>query len=323
MALISVVMSTYNDGPFLARSVKSILTQTFEDFEFIIVNDGSTDNTLRLLNEWARQDSRVTIIDQKNVGLTIALNTGLRYAKGKYIARQDSDDESLPDRLSVQFGILEANPGVSVLGSDIEYVDDAGRYLTTVRNSKKRRLKNKMLKRNEMAHGAVMFPRVINGQAIFYDEFYRRAQDYDLWLRLMELGEIRIVREVLYRVNYRKAGITATYTTVEKEGFARRALENYLLRQKGGEEDKTPVEENSTPRPHICGEEGDDVASEGYYELNCAIRCLSGYDLKKARAYAEEAKVKVGTDPEAARACRRIELISRMPMVAIRLLREV
>lgn len=114
---ISVIMSTYNRADMLPVSIDSILTQTYDDFEFIIVNDGSTDNTQAVLEQYANKDDRIVILKNEiNKGLTYSLNLGLAAAKGRFIARMDDDDFSIPNRFEVQLNFMEQNPDVTVVG---------------------------------------------------------------------------------------------------------------------------------------------------------------------------------------------------------------
>ena len=104
---VSIIMPVYNGEKFLKEAIESILSQTFTDFEFIIVNDGSIDSSLKIIREYANRDSRIKIIDQKNTGIIGALNNALKASKGTYIARMDSDDISNPDRLKKQIEYIE------------------------------------------------------------------------------------------------------------------------------------------------------------------------------------------------------------------------
>src|SRR6266480_6486765 len=121
---ISVVMPVYNSAGVVAEAVESILQQTFRDFEFIIVDDGSTDDTGEILHEYAQLDKRIRLYSQENSGLIEALNRYCRVAAGKYIARMDADDISLPARLEKQFRFMETHPEVGVLGTWIQDVDE-------------------------------------------------------------------------------------------------------------------------------------------------------------------------------------------------------
>ncbi len=101
---ISVIMAAYNDDKNITKSIESILDQSFDKFEFIIINDASTDNTGKIIEKFSQHDKRITVLENdKNIGLTKSLNKVIKIAKGKYIARQDSDDISLPESLDKQF----------------------------------------------------------------------------------------------------------------------------------------------------------------------------------------------------------------------------
>ena len=113
--LISVVMSVYNDSKFLNTAIQSILDQTFKDFEFIIINDGSTDNTKSIIDSY--DDKRIICVEQENKGLAKSLNIGASHCKGEYIARMDADDISISSRLMDQYLFLKSHPNISVLSS--------------------------------------------------------------------------------------------------------------------------------------------------------------------------------------------------------------
>ena len=124
---ISVLMPVYNGVQFLDRSIKSILSQTFYNFEYIIINDGSTDGSLKIINSY--KDSRIKIINySKNMGITFALNNGLNIAKGDYIARQDQDDISLPNRFMLQIEYLENND-IDLVDTNFIFIDENDKYL--------------------------------------------------------------------------------------------------------------------------------------------------------------------------------------------------
>ena len=133
---ISVVMSVYNGTPYLRECIESILNQTCKDFEFIIIDDGSSDNTWKILTEYANQNQQIKLFkNEENIGLTKSLNKGLKLAGGEYIARQDADDVSLPDRFELQTRFLDAHLEVGALGSSAEVIDEQGMSLrqTTLR----------------------------------------------------------------------------------------------------------------------------------------------------------------------------------------------
>ena len=123
MPKVSVVMSVCNSEPFIRDAINSILGQTFQDFEFIIINDGSTDGSLQIIQSYG--DSRIRITSQENLGLTKSLNKGIGIARGEYIARQDADDISEPSRLEKQVAVLEQNSRAVLVSSNIRYFSEA------------------------------------------------------------------------------------------------------------------------------------------------------------------------------------------------------
>ena len=126
---ISILMGVYNCEATLGASIQSMLDQDFTNSEFIICDDGSVDGTLDVVRRYALQDSRIVVLaNEENRGLSYSLNHCLQHARGRYIARMDGDDLSLPGRLSAQFAYLEAHPEVALCGSSIEFFDDAGTW---------------------------------------------------------------------------------------------------------------------------------------------------------------------------------------------------
>jgi glycosyltransferase involved in cell wall biosynthesis len=185
---ISVVMSVYNGSNFLAQSIEAILKQTFRDFEFIIIDDASTDETADIIKNYADQDSRIRPFrNEKNIGpagFIKNLNTGCKEAKGKYIARIDHDDISREDRFQLQFDFLESNPEVFIVGANLQKVDENGNDLGLMKaphNDEEIRIV--MPKKISLYHPVIMFRKQ------FYDDFYRDkmryCEDYDFYLRIM------------------------------------------------------------------------------------------------------------------------------------------
>ncbi len=134
--LISVVMPVYNAQKFLAEAIESILHQTYPHFEFIIINDGSTDESTDIIQQYAQQDKRIFVISQENRGIAEALNNGIRNSKGQYIARMDADDISLQERLITQLSFLEKHPNIDVLGCDFLIIDKHGKTTQKVTTAK-------------------------------------------------------------------------------------------------------------------------------------------------------------------------------------------
>ncbi|MEL7190362.1 MAG: glycosyltransferase, partial [Pseudomonadota bacterium] len=196
---VSVVMSVFNAEAYLKDAIQSVLDQTFKDFEFIIINDGSTDKSLGIIQDFALHDPRILIIDQDNTGLTVALRVGCEAAQGQYIARMDADDLSLPARFEKQVALLDNNPALVAATGDVEHFDDAGKVLSIARLREDPRLIRfyNSFANHLGGHGQVMFQRAAYEEAGGYDTGYSTAQDYDLWSRLLLLGDFGNVPEVI------------------------------------------------------------------------------------------------------------------------------
>ena len=210
---VSVVMAAHNAETYLAAAVDSILAQDFGDFEFIIVEDGSTDATARMLADYAARDSRVVLVtNAANVGLTRSLNVGLRRARGRYIARMDADDVARPDRLGKQAAFLDANDRFVLVGASVEEIDAAGatlRRLTKPRDDLEMRWM--ALFYPPMRHPTAMFRAdVVRGNGVYYDETCRTAQDYDIWIRLLQHGKGHVFADRLLRYRVHAGNVTAT-----------------------------------------------------------------------------------------------------------------
>ncbi len=198
--VVSVVMSVYNGGEYLHESIDSILNQSCKDFEFIIINDGSVDGSLGILLEYQTADNRILIVNQGNIGLTRSLNRGIKLAAGKYIARQDTDDKSLPERLEKQVQFLEANSDYFLVGTASKVIDQQGNIIGEssvpffTDNDKLQAVMNRF---NPFFHSSVMFRNDVSCLGCFYDPRYEYAQDYELWTRISKLYKVYNLSEVL------------------------------------------------------------------------------------------------------------------------------
>lgn len=195
---VSVLMSVYNGEPFLSDAIKSILNQTFKDLEFIIIDDGSTDRSCDIIEKFKANDPRVIFLKQANQGLVASLNKGLGIAKAPLIARMDADDIALEKRLEKQVNYMNSNPEVLALGTAIRIIDKNNSLIKDVIfPSLKEDLMELMQLDNQIAHPSVLYRKksVINVGG--YREILQRAQDFDLWLRLSEVGPIDNLSEVL------------------------------------------------------------------------------------------------------------------------------
>ncbi|MCA9029640.1 MAG: glycosyltransferase family 2 protein [Planctomycetaceae bacterium] len=215
---VSVVMSAYNSSAHIRQSVQSVLDQTFRDFEFVIVNDGSMDDTPTILDEFASRDERVRIIHQENTGLTQALVTGCAQARGEFIARQDDDDWSHPKRFARQLGFLETHPTVGFLGCATRYVGPQGEPLELVTRSADPVIASRELAEKRFgppAHGGVMFRRDIYEKAGGYRPEFYLGQDSDLWLRMIEVAQFACIPEESYYFRRHAASVSSRHRDMQ------------------------------------------------------------------------------------------------------------
>lgn len=183
---ISVVMSCYNEEDTVALAIDSILNQTEQDYEFIIVDDGSTDHTAAIVESYQQKDNRIRLIkNTTNLKLAASLNKGVAAAEGTYIARMDADDLCEPTRLALQLNFLEKNPRVDVLGTNVFYVQNQkGIGLSDLPLTNDTIYKNRYQK-TVLIHPSVMFRKATFAQLGGYDPNMPWAEDKDLWLRWM------------------------------------------------------------------------------------------------------------------------------------------
>ena len=202
---ISVVMPVYNAAAVVGEAVESILNQTFGDFEFIIVDDGSADDSGRILREYARRDDRIKLYTQENGGLIPSLNRCCRIAQGRYIARMDADDISLPTRFEKQFRFLEAHAEIGVLGTWIQDIDEHGTPRTAWPvPTDPAVIRWFLMFGNCIAHASVMMRREVLERAGYYRADALHVEDYDLWIRVSEFTGVANFPEVL--LYYRLSG---------------------------------------------------------------------------------------------------------------------
>jgi hypothetical protein len=210
---VSVVMSVFNGQAFLVEAVESILGQTFRDFEFVIVDDGSTDGTAEILDRFARQDERIRILRHANKGRAESLNAGIGLANGKYIARMDADDIALRIRLEEQIRFMEEHPDVGLLGGAFELISDNGtRLMKTVSfPTEDLDIKSALLVDNPICHPTVVMRKAVFEPSGGYRKALVDADDYDLWLRISEKSRLANVGTCVlqYRIHPDQVSIKA------------------------------------------------------------------------------------------------------------------
>jgi glycosyltransferase involved in cell wall biosynthesis len=229
-------MPVYNGMPYLPFAIESILNQTLQNFELIIVNDCSTDSTPEYLK--SVKDNRVVVLNLSlNGGVTKALQEGLQLVKGEFIARLDADDIAKPDRLEYQVNFLRKNPQVGLLGTTVELIDENGNSLPgSAKPMDDLELRWSLLFKNPIVHSSVLLrTTLLKDHNLSYRLLH--SEDYDLWTKLLNVTEGRILNNSLiyYRVNRESWTFTKRDAqTISGKEVAIRELNNYL---KGTEEE--------------------------------------------------------------------------------------
>lgn len=197
---ITVLMSVHNGEKYLKEAIESILNQTFKDFEFLIVNDGSTDSSKEII--FSYNDPRIVYVENEtNIGLTKSLNKGLKLAKGEYIARMDADDISLPERLEEQVEFMDQHPDIGICGARLRLIGGGRNWKMP---SESDLIKASMIFFNPLFHPTVIIrKKILDDNNLKYDESFRYAQDYELWSRIKNFTDFHNIQKslVLYRIS--------------------------------------------------------------------------------------------------------------------------
>lgn len=216
-AIVSVVMPVYNAEKTVVEAIESILVQSFQEFELIVVNDGSTDGTKEILERYA-MDPRIRIHDQTNQGVTRSLNTGIALARGKYIARADADDFSDRKRLEIQHGFLERNPEVVLVASDFEKLYPDGKTKRVELPPDHASLARQLFVANNIMHGSVMFRRDSFHLAGGYAEEWRHLEDFELWFRMLRIGRFASIPQALSTLRVYEGSVSALHEREQTRG---------------------------------------------------------------------------------------------------------
>ena len=229
---MSVLMAVFNGEKYLSASVESILGQTFGDFEFLVLDDGSTDSTSVVLNRYAAQDRRLRVISRNNEGLIASLNELLGYAQGEFVARMDADDIALPERFSKQVRFLRDHQEVVCVGGGVEFIDEKGRFIRTLHYpTHDEEIQQRNLSGDTaICHPAAMMRRDALIQAKGYDHDFCLAEDLDLWLRLGEIGKVANLEEVVLRYRFHSGSVSEQGSATQLE-VARAACERAWQRR--------------------------------------------------------------------------------------------
>lgn len=227
MPRVTVLMPVYNAENYLAEAIESILDQTFTDFEFLIIDDGSTDRSIEIVNSY--KDHRILLVkNEYNLGLVTTLNQGLSLAKSKYIARMDADDISLSNRLQIQVGYMEAHPAIGVCGSWVTTIGDCPNHVWCY-PTEHARIQTELLFTSRLAHPSVMMRRaLLEKHGLFYDKDYLHAEDWQLWRRCSFKFPLANIPQVLLKYRINSSGVSHIYAAEQYETLIKIYVESLV-----------------------------------------------------------------------------------------------
>ena len=214
---ITVLMPVYNGDKYLAEAIESILNQTYSDFEFLIINDGSTDKSEDIILSY--NDSRIKLINKENGGVSKALNTGLEHARGKYIVRMDADDISHPDRILKQYEFIKSNPDYILIGSNANYIEENGDFIFHYSAPEYEHNKiEKMVRRYcPFIHSSVIYQKDIVLEIGGYSESAYAFEDHFLWSKIIKKGKTGNLRDTLVDVRLNVGSVSIDFKDYDKK----------------------------------------------------------------------------------------------------------
>jgi glycosyltransferase involved in cell wall biosynthesis len=242
--LVTVLMSVHNGEKWIANSIESVLAQTYRDLEFIIVDDGSTDSSIRIISNYASSDSRIKVLSKSNTGLTDSLNRGLLEARGEWVARIDSDDICDPNRIQMQLAVALSDSDIVLVGSGMCVINEQGveerQYAYPSSHSA---MVDRLTRAGSFfPHSSALFRLNAASQIGGYRVQFSKAQDLDLWLRLSEVGKVITVPEPLVYIRKHEGQISANNESVSQLAYAAMAVASYWIRGNGS---KDPIESDN------------------------------------------------------------------------------
>lgn len=273
---ISVLMPVYNGEKFLVEAIDSILNQTFRDFEFIIVNDGSTDRTVEIIESY--NDQRIKLINRENGGVSAALNTGLENAKGKYIVRMDADDISHLDRIEKQYDFIKNNPEYIIVGTDVNYITEENdfvfRYFSPAYSNDD--ISAIASTQCPFIHSSVIFVKNAILKAGCYEETAYAFEDHFLWANLAkkQFGLMHVLKDALVDVRFNPGSVTVDFNDYDPEYLKTKFS---VLSAGVIDEDAAKVLKDSFKKLDK------ELRELSYHRLLAKKYLWSNYNLKKAR----------------------------------------
>jgi len=274
---ITILLPAYNAAPYICQAIDSVLAQSFTDFELLIINDGSTDDTEELIKRYT--DKRIRLHTQENKGLIETLNYGLQIARGTYIARFDADDVCYPDRLKIQYDFLINNPGYVLVGTEADYADEQGNFIFTYhfRDYEDEEIKGSAFRTCPFIHSSVMYLRQAVIDAGGYDKNAITFEDHLLWRNLSSFGKMKNIRKPLMMVRFNPASVTIDEKWRGKEfvEIKQRAIEQGIV----SEEDAAALKDILKKQNFAAYKDA------SYYSMIGKKYLWNQYDPVKARAH--------------------------------------
>lgn len=283
--MVSVVMSVCDGERYLSQALESILGQTFHDFECIVINDGSRDETGAILVRYEKLDPRMRVYHQENHGLIYCLNKGCELARGKYIARMDADDVSMPERFSGQVRYLEANKDIGIVGTWVEYIDETGASLGEwATPSKPAVIEWFLLFGNCLAHPSVMMRRDVVERVGSYSDKALYVEDYDLWVRSVGLTRLANIPESLVKRRICEEGVSQQHYEKQEENAVKimHAMMTRLVERE--------ISDEVIAKLRLCKKNCDAISLEEGDMLAALLRRLHRLFLSKHKLSDSEAK---------------------------------
>ena len=270
-------MPAYNAGKYIADAIRSVLAQTYPHFELLIINDGSTDNTVEEIGQFA--DDRIRLINAEHQGIVGVLNMGLREAKGYYVARFDADDICLPDRLRIQYEFMSSNADYIMTGTEADYVDMNGEYVFTLKYNAYTDDAIRQLDATicPFSHVTVMYKKDEVLKAGGYDINAHTFEDHLLWLKLIPLGKVCNLALPLVKVRFNPESVT-----IDEKWRRREFIDlKYSCIRKGAVTD----EEGDRLQKIINKQNFSKLKKGAYYSLIAKKYLWDNYDPGRARKF--------------------------------------
>lgn len=274
---VTVLMPAYNVANYIAEAIRSVLEQTFTDFELLIIDDGSADDTVAEIHTF--RDPRIRLIRANHEGFAAALNRGIQEAKGYYIARFDADDICYPERLSVQYHFMKAHPEYILTGTDADYVDMTGEHIFTYQykgysDEEIRRLDPVVC---PFSHTTVMFKKDEVIKAGGYNIYSPTFEDHLLWLKMIRMGKVCNFRQSLVKVRFNPESFT-----IDEKWRGKTWIK---LKQKVLREGNSTAAEGEIFRHIIKTQNTDKIKKASYYSLMAKKYLWDNHDPAKARGF--------------------------------------